>query len=36
MRDALKIGMNEGLEAMKRTKSEEQFPGSCPSCEGAN
>ena len=36
MRDALKIGMNEGLEAMKRTKSEEQFPASCPSCEGAN
>jgi len=36
MRVALKIGMKEGLEAMKRTRSEERFPSSCPSCEGAN
>jgi len=36
MRVALKIGMEEGLEAMKRTRSEERFPSSCPSCEGAN
>jgi hypothetical protein len=36
MQEALKIGMKEGTEAMKRTKTEELFPASCPSCEGAN
>lgn len=36
MHEALKIGMKEGMDAMKRTKSEERFPASCPSCEGAN
>lgn len=36
MREALATGMKEGQDAMKRTKSEERFPSSCPSCEGAN
>ncbi|HTF57992.1 MAG TPA: hypothetical protein VK661_12235 [Planctomycetota bacterium] len=36
MHEALKIGMKEGMDAMKRTQSEERFPSSCPSCEGAN
>ena len=36
MQEAMKLGMKEGLEMLKATKSEEFFPGSCPSCEGAN
>ena len=36
MRDALKLGMKEGLEMLKSSGREELFPASCPSCEGAN
>jgi hypothetical protein len=36
MREALKFGMEEGLTSLKRSKREEMFPVSCPSCEGAN
>jgi len=36
MQEALKIGMKEGLNRMKESGSEELFPTSCPSCEGAN
>jgi uncharacterized C2H2 Zn-finger protein len=36
MKEALKIGMKQGLESLKATGSEDHFPASCPSCEGAN
>jgi hypothetical protein len=36
MRESLKIGMNEGLSRLKESGSEDLFPSSCPSCEGAN
>ena len=36
MRESIKVGMGEGLKLLKLSGSEELFPASCPSCEGAN
>ena len=36
LQESLKIGMKEGLERLKESGSEDLFPSSCPSCEGAN
>ena len=36
MQELLKVGMKEGLESLKQSGQEAQFPESCPSCEGAN
>ena len=36
MHESLKIGMKEGLTRLKESGSEDLFPASCPSCEGAN
>ena len=36
MRESIKEGMGEGLKMLKQAGSEELFPASCPSCEGAN
>jgi hypothetical protein len=36
MRESIKEGMGEGLKMLKSSGSEELFPASCPSCEGAN
>lgn len=36
LREAIKIGMKEGLAQLKAQERESKFPASCPSCEGAN